>query len=140
MNVSSLPSTVGEVPRQQLQLLFTLFITMLIEAVSRVGGIRLAHQFEQQLNHYARQQGLDVPTDLGDFKQGSPNINDDSLMTAYRSSSQYAQSLAGQILGARLLNSTLSELQNSLTPQLRQINDHYELVPLPQSPARREEL
>ncbi len=100
---------------------------MLIGAVSRVGGIRLANQFEQQLNRYTRQHGWNFSTSPSDLAQGPPALDDEALLTAYRSSVEYALSLARQILGERLLQSTLTDLTNSLTPQLCQIKDQYNL-------------
>ena len=52
-----------------LSLLFTLFITRLMEAIARTGGKPLADQFAQQLNFYARQHGWNVLTGLGDLSE-----------------------------------------------------------------------
>jgi len=124
------PTTPSKLPRQELHLLFSLFTTMLIGAVSRAGGIRVANQFEQQLNRYTRQAGWNFSTSPGDMKQGPPDMSDQDLLAAYRASADYALSLAQQVLGERLTRSALAELTESLTPQLRLVREQYELFNL----------
>jgi hypothetical protein len=127
MSASTSPAITDQVPRKELHLLLTLLTSMLSSAISRTGGIRLANQFEQQLNHYIKQKGWDISISMSDLKRGPSDMEVGTLLTAYRSSAQYALALAKQILGRRLLDSTLAELQESLTPQLCQVNDQYQL-------------
>lgn len=117
-------------PRQELHLLFTLFTTTLIGAVSRTGGIRLANQFEQQLGRYMRQNGWAVLSEL-DAAAKTLNLDDETLLTAYRSTTRYAIAIATQILGERVVSAALEDLAANLTPQLLKIKERYEFFGAP---------
>lgn len=120
-----------KIPRRELHVLFKLLATTLVKVVSRSGGARIANQFEQQVNRYARQQGWDISTSMGDLSQEISRLDDQTLLAAYRSSADYALVVARQIVGERLLNSTLLDFADDLTPRLSQIKDQYHLFNLP---------
>lgn len=125
MNTNIVPAPdPNKLPRQELQLLFTLFTTTLIGAVSRAGGIRLANQFEQQLTRYMRQNGWAVLSEL-DAAAKTLDLDDETLLTAYRSTTRYAVAIATQLLGERVMRAALEDLTASLTPQLLKIKEHY---------------
>ena len=116
-----------------LSLLFTLFITRLMEAIARTGGKPLADQFAQQLNLYARQHGWSVLTGLGDLselRRRIPDVDAKVLSSVYLAYAQYAQKLGRQILGEPLLKSTIAAMLTNLPPDLAQINSQYRIVAL----------
>jgi len=117
----------------KLSLLLTLLLTTLTKTISQTGGTQLANQFEQQLNRYAAQHGwnaLTGLTDLAELRQRVPDVEAKILLAVYLSYSRYARSLAGQILGERVLTSTLAKLLNSLSPELAQLNAQHEIIRL----------
>jgi hypothetical protein len=114
-------------------LLFTLLLATLTRAISQTGGTQLANQFELQLNRYAAQHGwkaLTGLTDLAELRQCVPDVEAGMLLAVYVSYSRYARSLAGQILGERVLTSTLTKLLNSLSPELAHLNARHEIIRL----------
>lgn len=125
-----LASDQDKLPRQELNLLFTLFTTTLIGAVSRTGGIRLANQFEQQLARYMRQNGWAVLSEL-DAAAKTLDLDDATLLTAYRSTTRHAIAIATQILGERVVSAALEELAANLTPHLLKIKEHYKVFGAP---------
>jgi len=117
----------------KLSLLFTLLLATLTRAISQTGGTQLANQFELQLNRYAAQHGwnaLTGLTDLAELRQCVPDVDARMLLAVYLSYSRYARSLAGQILGERVLTSALTKLLNSLSPELAQLNARHEIIRL----------
>jgi|GEM_PF-6342239 hypothetical protein len=116
-----------------LSLLFTLYITRLLEAIARTGGRPLADQFTQQLNLYAQQHGWSVLTglsDLNELRRRIPNVDAKVLWSVYLAYAQYAQKLARQILGEPLLKATLTTMLTNLPPDLAQINAQYRIIAL----------
>jgi len=114
-----------------LSLLFTLFITRLMEAIARTGGKPLADQFAQQLDLHARQHGWSVLTglsDLNELRRRIPDVDAKVLSSVYLAYAQYAQKLARQILGEPLLKATLAATLTNLPPDLAQINSQYRIV------------
>jgi len=116
-----------------LSLLFTLFITRLMEAIARTGGRPLADQFAQQLNLYAQQHGWNVLTgltDLSELRRRIPDVDAKVLVSVYLAYVQYAQKLARQVLGEALLKATLAAMLTNLPPDLAQINVQYRIIRL----------
>lgn len=114
-----------------LSLLFTLFITRLLEVIARTGGKPLADQFTQQLNFHARQHGWGVLTgltDLTELRYRVPDVDARMLSSVYLSYAQYAQKLARQILGEPLLKSTLATMLTNLPPDLSQLNAQHGII------------
>ncbi len=131
MNESSDPAVANQALCADLSLLFMLFIARLTEVVAHTGGKPLADQFEQQLNRYAQQHGWSVLTgltDLSELKHYIPNVDARMLSSVYSSYAQYAQKLAGQILGTHMLKSTLATLLTDLPPQAAQVNAQYRII------------
>jgi hypothetical protein len=131
LNESPDPAVANQVLCADLSLLFMLFITRLTEVVAHTGGKPLADQFVQQLNRYAQQHGWRVLTGLTDvteLKHNIPNVDARMLSSVYSSYAQYAQRLAGQILGTHLLKSTLATLLANLPPQAAQVNGRYGII------------
>jgi hypothetical protein len=127
------PTGANQVLCADLSLLFTLFITRLLEAVARTGGKPLADQFAQQLNFYARQHGWNVLTgltSLTELRYRIPDVDAKILSSVYVSYGQYAQKLARQILGEQLLKSTLATMLMNLPPDIAQLNTHYGIIRL----------
>jgi hypothetical protein len=115
----------------ELSLLFTLFITRLMEAIARTGGRPLADQFAQQLNLHARQHGWSVLTglaDLSELRRRIPDVDARVLASVYLAYAQYAQKLARQILGEPLLKATLAATLTNLPPDLARINSQYRII------------
>ncbi|HTP06736.1 MAG TPA: hypothetical protein VMP08_00690 [Anaerolineae bacterium] len=116
-----------------LSLLFTLYVTRLLEAIARTGGKPLADQFAQQLNLHARQHGWCVLTglnDLNELRRRIPDVDARVLSSVYLAYAQYAQKLARQILGEPLLKATLTAMLENLPPDLAHINSQYRIVTL----------
>ncbi len=125
------PTGANQVLCADLSLLFTLFITRLLEAIARTGGRPLADQFVQQLNFHAQQHGWNVLTglnDLSELRYRIPNVDAKVLSSVYLSYARYAQGLAGQILGGQLLKSTLTTMLTNLPPDLAQLNTQYGII------------
>ncbi len=117
-----------------LSLLFTLFITRLLEVISRTGGKPLADQFVQQINSYASQHGWTTLTGLSgllELRYRIPDVDGKMLASVYFSYAQYAQKLARQVLGESLLKSTLATMLTNLPPDLAQLNTRYAIIRLP---------
>ena len=115
----------------KLSLLFVLFQNTLTKAISETGGRPLASQFEQRLNGYAARHGwsaLTGLTDLAELRQHVPDVEAKMLLTVYLSYSQYARSLAVQVLGERVLTFTLIKLLNSMPPELTRLNAQYGII------------
>ena len=115
----------------KLSLLFVLFQNALTKAISETGGAPLASQFEQRLNGYATQHGwsaLTGLTDLAELRQHVPDVEAKMLLAVYLSYSQYARSLAGQVLGERVLTFTLIKLLNCMPPELTRLNAQYGII------------
>jgi hypothetical protein len=133
LDESSDPTGANQVLCADLSLLFTLFITRLLEVIARTGGRPLADQFAQQLNSHARQHGWTVLTgltDLSELRYRMPNVDAKMLSSVYLSYARHAQSLARQILGEQLLKSTLTTMVTNLPPDLAQLNTQYGIVRL----------
>lgn len=127
------PTGANQVVCADLSLLFTLFITRLLEVIARTGGKPLADQFVQQINFYARQHGWGVLTgltDLTELRYRIPDVDAKILAAVYVSYAQYAQKLARQILGEQLLKSTLVTLLTNLPSDIAQLNTQYGIVRL----------
>ncbi len=133
LNESSDPAAANQALCADLSLLFTMFITRLLEVISHTGGKPLADQFAQQLNRYAVQHGwtaLTGLTDLDELRHRIPDVNARMLSSVYLSYTQYAQSLARQILGEQMLKSTLATLLANLPSQAVQLNAKHEIIRL----------
>ncbi len=127
------PTGANQVLCADLSLLFTLFITRILETVARTGGKPLADQFAQQLNFYARQHGWNVLTGLTSLTELGyriPDVDAKMLSSVYISYAQYAQKLARQILGEQLLKSTLTTLLINLPSDIAQLNTQYGIIRL----------
>jgi hypothetical protein len=127
------PTGANQVLCADLSLLFTLFITRLLEAIARTGGKPLADQFTQQLNFYARQHGWNVLTglfSLTELRYTIPDVDAKILASVYVSYAQYAQKLARQILGEQLLKSTLTTMLMNLSSDIAQLNSQYGIIRL----------
>jgi hypothetical protein len=114
-----------------LSLLFTLLIGGLARAIARTGGTSLAEQFEEQVNRYAGQHGWRVLTGLTtltELRQRVPVVDAKMLLSVYVSYAQYAQTLAGQILGEQMLKSTLWMVLSDLPPQLAEANSRHGII------------
>jgi len=119
---------------REMSALFMLLMTELINAVSRTAGRRLAKEFEQQLNLHAAQHAWSHLTglaELTELRRRVPDVDAKVLFSVYVSYSQYAQLLAGRILGAQLLRSTLVGLADRLPPDLAEFNVRHRIIPLP---------
>ena len=138
---SSMQSLFVEEPQQagdanqvlcaDLSLLFTHFVTRLVEAIAHTGGRPLADQFALQLDLHARQHGWSVLTglnDLGELRRRIPDVDAKVLASVYLAYAQYAQKLARQILGELLLKATLTSMLANLPPDLAQVNSHYRII------------
>ena len=133
LNESSEPTATNQAMCADLSLLFTMFTTKLVEVIAHTGGKPLADQFAQQLNRYAVQHGwtaLTGLTDLNELKHRIPDVNAKMLASVYLSYTQYAQSLARQVLGEQLLKSTMATLLASLPSRVVQLNVQYEIIRL----------
>jgi hypothetical protein len=131
LNESADSAAANQVLCADLSLLFTLYITRLLEAIARTGGRPLADQFAQQLNVYAQQHGWSVLTglnDLNELRRRIPDVDAKVLSSVYLAYRQYAQKLARQILGEPLLKATLIAMLTNLPPDLAQINSQYRIV------------
>jgi len=127
------PSGANQVACADLSLLFTLFMTRLLEVIARTGGKPIADQFAQQLNSYAQQHGWSILTglaDLADLRDRIPDVDAKVLASVYLSYAQYAQKLARQILGEQLLRSTLATLLANLPPDVAQLNAQHGIIRL----------
>jgi hypothetical protein len=127
------PTGANQVLCADLSLLFTLFVTRLLEVIARTGGRPLADQFTRQLNSYAQQHGWSVLTglaDLNELRQRIPNVDGKVLASVYLSYGRYAQGLARQVLGEHLLRSTLATMLTNLPPDLAQLNTQYGIIRL----------
>ncbi|HSD85594.1 MAG TPA: hypothetical protein VLG46_17160 [Anaerolineae bacterium] len=128
---SSDPTATNQALCADLSLLFTTFTLRLVEVIAHTGGRPLADQFTQQLNRYATQHGwtaLTGLTDLSELNRRIPDVNAKMLASVYLSYTQYAQSLARQILGEQLLKSTLVNLLANLPARMVQLNAQYEII------------
>lgn len=133
LNEASDPAAANQALCANLSLIFTLFITKLMEAIARIGGKPIADQFIRQLNDYAGQHGWSVLTglaDLAELSHRTPVIEAKMLLSVYLSYAQYAQTLARQILGEQLLKSILATILTSLPPHVAQLNAQYGIIRL----------
>jgi hypothetical protein len=131
MEGSLASASANQVLCADLSLLFMQLLTRLMETIARTGGRPLATQFAQQLSLYAQQHGWSVLTglrDLSELQQHTPDVDAKMLSSVYVAYAQYAQKLAGQILGEQLLKATLSVMVANLPPDLAQINAQYRII------------
>jgi hypothetical protein len=131
MNESTDSAGANQVLCADLSLLFTLFITRLMEAIARTGGKPLADQFAQQINLHAQQHGWSVLTglsDLSELRRRIPDVDAKVLLSVYLAYAQYARKLACQILGEPLLKATLTAMFTNLPPDLAKLNSQYRIV------------
>ncbi len=116
----------------EISLLFMSHMNGLIDAITRIGGNRLADQFEQQLNDYAIEHAWSALTgmnDLTELKQRVPDVDASMLLSVYLSYSKYARVLAKRILGTQLLKSTENTLVHCLPPRLAALNAKDQIIP-----------
>jgi len=125
------PAVANQARCAELSQIFSLCVKRLSEAIAQTGGRPLADEFAQQINRYAGQHGWSVLTgltDLAELNQCVPDVDARMLASVYSSYTQYAVGLACQILGAQLLNLTLTAILASLSPEAAQLNAQYRLI------------
>jgi hypothetical protein len=116
----------------ELSLLFLMQADGLRDAILKIGGRRLAYQFDWQLNDYALKHAWSTLTglaDLAELRQKTPDVDAKMLLSVYLSLSQYARTLAKRILGTQILRSTQNFLRISLSPYLAELNARYPIIP-----------
>lgn len=116
----------------EISLLFTFHLNGLTDAIARIGGNRLADQFEQQLNDYAIKHAWSSLTGmngLADLRQRVPDVDASMLLSVYLSYAKYARLLAKRILGTQLLKSTENALVRCLPPRLATLNAKHQIIP-----------
>jgi hypothetical protein len=116
----------------EISLLFLVLVEGLSEAILKVGGKRLAYQFDRQLNDYSSKHAWNALTglaDLSELREKVPDVDAGILTSVYLSFSQYARALAKRILGTQLLRSTEHSLRNSLPPRLAALNARHRIIP-----------